>query len=224
MLGKTYGRLTVIEKAEPGKHGKSRVVCLCDCGESVVVETNSIKSGNTRSCGCLQKEVAARRCREGVKHGKIMTRVYKTWAHMKARCLNENDGSYKNYGGRGIGVCEEWLEFEPFNEWAMANGYSPRLTIERIDNDGNYEPENCKWADRLTQANNKRNNRVIAFKGEQKTLAEWSRTLGIKYNTLNTRLSCGWSVERALGTPQLKLRRVIRNGQAVGRPYKCALV
>jgi hypothetical protein len=117
---------------------------------------------------------------------------------MKRRCSNPNYKWYANYGGRGIKVCDEWQKFEPFCDWAMANGYTEELTIDRIDIDGNYSPSNCRWVDMVTQNNNKRTNRLITFNNETHTMKEWSRILGIKYHTLENRLNkYKWSVERA---------------------------
>jgi hypothetical protein len=157
--------------------------------------------GNTRSCGCLQKEIARKKGAESLKHGLINSRLYRIWAHMKERCHNPMCADYKNYGGRGIMVCNEWEEFTPFYKWAMANGYKDNLTLERIEINGNYEPENCKWIPKAEQANNKRNNRLISYKGQQKTLAQWANILGLRYGLLHTRLSCGWSVKRVFETP-----------------------
>ena len=197
-----YGRLTCVEIV--GRYEKGRCAlwrCRCDCGNESIVRSNSLLTGNVKSCGCLQREVARRLGRESRKHGMIHSKVYKSWAHMKERCLNPKAKDYKNYGGRGIAVCEEWQKFELFYEWAMANGYRDGLTIERKDNNGNYEPGNCKWADVVAQNNNKRNNRMIAYQGKKMNLSQWAGVLQIKYKTLHGRLACGWSVERALETP-----------------------
>ena len=143
----------------------------------------------------MQKELTAIRF---ATHNKSNERVYRIWKSMKKRCENPNYKWYANYGGRGIRVCDEWQKFEPFYEWATSNGYAENLTIDRIDVNGNYEPNNCRWVDMTTQSNNKRTNRNITFNNETHTMKEWSEILGIKYSTLESRLNKHkWSVEKA---------------------------
>lgn len=135
------------------------------------------------------------------KHGLSNTRLHRIWREMQTRCFNEKDKLYPLWGGRGITVCEEWLGkngFINFYTWAMENGYSEALTIDLVDNDGNYEPSNCRWVDRYTQANNKRNNVFLTYKGQTKTCAQWARELGLCVGTVNNRLHKGWSVEECL--------------------------
>jgi hypothetical protein len=127
--------------------------------------------------------------------------MYEAWSHMKQRCFCETDQSYHDYGARGITVCDEWLIFEPFMEWSLNNGYSPELTLDRIDNNGNYEPSNCRWADRKTQQNNRRNSIYISVNGVTLPCAEWARLTGIPKNTLRGRIKMGWSAEKAISTP-----------------------
>lgn len=133
-------------------------------------------------------------------HGDTGTRLYHIWANMKARCTNTNNRQFVDYGGRGISICEEWLKYEAFRDWALSNGYNERLSIDRIDNDAGYRPDNCRWATPREQANNTRKVRLIAFNGETHSVCEWARILGIKQSTLNMRLNkYGWSAEQALG-------------------------
>lgn len=196
-IGERFGRLTLIELEGISKNHKPMFLCHCDCGNEVVVDLYALRTGHTRSCGCYNKE----RLREAntVHGGSLGDRLHNIWGHMLHRCNNKN---MANYGGRGISVCREWAEsFEVFRDWALANGYRDDLTIDRIDNDGNYCPENCRWATMRTQANNTRRNHNLTAFGETKTVTEWSRVYGVKYNTILNRLYKGWSVEAAITTP-----------------------
>lgn len=129
-------------------------------------------------------------------------RIYLIWHDMKRRCYQPQNKRYSRYGGRGIRICAEWLDnFQAFFDWSMANGYSPELTIDRIEKDGNYEPSNCRWATKYEQANNRSNNHFITYNGETKTMKEWSDTVGISYYALRQRINRGWDIEKALLTP-----------------------
>lgn len=205
LVGMKFGRLTVMDRESPkSKKAKGLWVCKCECGNVIKVNTSDLKSGNTTSCGCKRKETL-RQLR--TKHGESNTRLYNVWSDMKKRCYNTKNVDYKNYGGRGITVCDEWMDFQNFYEWAIANGYdetAPRgqCTIDRIDVDGCYEPENCRWVDRYIQMNNKRNNRILTYNGESHTLAEWCEIVNIPYSCLKSRLNkLHWSVEKTLTTP-----------------------
>lgn len=136
-----------------------------------------------------------------VKHGEHGTRLYGIWKNMKYRCSNPNSPAYKDYGARGIFVCAEWQQYEPFRAWAIANGYRENLTIDRIENDKGYSPDNCRWATMKTQSNNTRMNRIIEFDGAEHTLTEWAEITGVCVATLWDRLKNGWSIERALTEP-----------------------
>lgn len=144
------------------------------------------------------------------------TRIYKTWMGIKGRCLYEKDSQYMHYGGRGIKICDEWLHsFDAFYQWAKNSGYNDSLTIDRINANGNYEPSNCRWVDRKTQANNRTNNNVITYHNESHTLSEWAEILDINYSTLSARLNkYKWPVELAFSTESLPRGWNLRNGKA----------
>ncbi|HSW35847.1 MAG TPA: hypothetical protein VLH18_04500 [Candidatus Limnocylindrales bacterium] len=195
--GDVFGRLTIVEELEKKNHNR-QFLCKCECGAKTTVDSSKLISKNTQSCGCLKREIMANKNRT---HGKSKTPLYSVWNSMKGRCYNPSDAGFRDYGGRGITVCGEWQEFEPFMEWALKSGYRKGLTIERVDNNGNYEPQNCKWIPRSEQSANRRTNRYLKFRGNLKTMAQWSRDLGINYDTLKDRLNNGWPVERALTVP-----------------------
>lgn len=195
LSNKKFGRLTVIKRVETERKGQARWLCKCDCGNTKIVQSYDLKSGNTQSCGCQRKENFVHST-----HGHSRKRVYAIWKGMKSRCYNQNRKCYHDYGGRGIKVCDEWKDdFQSFYDWAMANGYTDDLTIDRIDSNGNYEPSNCRWADSIVQGNNKTDNVFIEALGEKHTLSEWSNITGIKYGTLYNRIvKLQWKAEKAL--------------------------
>lgn len=187
IAGKRFNQLTVIEYAYT-KNNKAFWLCRCDCGKEIYAPTCHLNSGHTKSCGCLKVETTRQRA---TKHGLKKSRLYSIWLNMKNRCQNPNSKSFKYYGKRGIKVCEEWNDFENFYKWAVNNGYEKSLTLDRIDVNGNYQPNNCRWADVKTQANNKRNSRYIEAYGEKHTVAEWAEKMQIKPTTLYSRLKKG---------------------------------
>ena len=158
LAGKRFGRLTVIERVQNSKSCKTRWLCKCDCGNNVIVVGSNLKSGNTESCGCLHAEILAEsNTQTKVKHGHAKSRLYTIWTDMKQRCGNPNDCCYAIYGGRGISVCEEWKSsFQAFYDWAMSHGYSDHLSIDRVDNESGYSPDNCRWATAKEQVQNRR--------------------------------------------------------------------
>ena len=196
ITGQRYGRLTVIKIASKGKHTKW--LCKCDCGKECIIFGCALKSGNTKSCGCLNSELVIERQK---KHGMNKSRLYKIYCQIKYRCYNVTYSEFQYYGGRGIKMCDEWRnDFMAFYSWAMANGYADNLTIDRIDANGNYEPSNCRWATQKKQQNNRRNNRVLTHNDETHTIAEWSEKTGINYKTLYSRIyTLKWDIAKALG-------------------------
>lgn len=194
LAGQRFGRLTAISKGSKNASGKFLWLCICDCGNERLIPTGNLQSGNSRSCGCLRDELHEERVRT---HGMTRSRIHNVWTHMWQRTTNPRDRSYLNYGGRGIKVCEQWRTFEGFYA-DMGPTYADGLTIDRIDNDGNYEPGNCRWITKAEQNRNRRSNVWIEFRGRRLCRAEWAEMLGIHPETLNWRLSSGWSVERAL--------------------------
>lgn len=201
LTGKKFGRLTVVKRVGTDNQRNPMWLCKCDCGNEKVIRGNGLKSGNTKSCGCLAKENAQQRLKFlNYKTGQYKSRLYRIWTSMKTRCYNDNNSeTYKRYGARGITVCDEWRDnFKAFYDWAMANGYTDELTIDRIDNDGNYCPENCRWVTLQIQNRNRRTTRIITFNGKTQCMLDWANELGVKVNTMIARFHRGWSVERAL--------------------------
>lgn len=198
LTGQTFGRLTVIERhPENTKDAKPRWICKCSCGNEHIVTSRCLIDGGVRSCGCLSKET-----KRTYKHGMTGSKLYSVWRNMRDRCYREKHHAYKDYGGRGIYVCDEWKDdFTAFRDWSIRSGYKEGLTIERTDNNGPYSPENCIWTTRIEQANNRRANHLITYNGETKTLTQWSREYGHNYAMVQRRLNRGWTIEDALLIP-----------------------
>lgn len=193
LSGKRYGRLLVLSLF-PTKRGDAYFECICDCGNKKVVKGVNLKRGSVKSCGCLRDEYEPR----NKTHGMSNTRLFRIWVGMKQRCTNKNNKKYKIYGERGIKVSEEWLGengFENFKNWSNNNGYTDKLTIDRINVNGNYEPNNCRWVTAKEQANNTRSTIFITYNGETKPASEWAEIIGIRQDTLTRRKRMGWSDE-----------------------------
>lgn len=200
LTGRRFGRLQVVSPSTYRKP-KNRAVwlCLCDCGKQSVVTAGDLMYGNTKSCGCLMREISRANGMSNRRHGFTHTRTYRIWGGMKKRCLNPSEPNYHRYGGRGITLCDRWHSFDAFLE---DMGECPSgCSIERIDNDGPYSRENCRWATILEQARNKSNNRKFTLWGETLTLTEWAHRFGLKRPTVGRRLKRGWSIEDALLRP-----------------------
>lgn len=193
LTGQRFGRLTVLRRNDDGKQ-PIRWVCKCDCGKEVIVIGNNLVRGHTTSCGCYRDEI---RPQYRFKHGYTKTRAYGVWNKIKERCCNSKNPSYPRYGGRGITICDEWKDNpQAFIEWAYANGYREdaeygETTVDRIDNNKGYSPDNCRIADAQTQANNRRTNKHITYNGETHTVAEWSRILNVSLSAITSGLLNG---------------------------------
>ena len=202
LTGQRFGKWTVESRAENSIKGDARWNCICDCGTHRIVFGNSLRHGSSKSCGCFNPKRDAGLHRT---HNLCHHPLYPVWNTMRQRCTNPDSKSYPRYGGRGIKVCEAWSSFKEFHDWAVSNGWQEGLTIDRIDNDGNYCPENCRWVDYNVQANNTSANRLITYKGKTQTEAQWAKELGMNKYTLSSRINLrGWSIEKAFETPVKK--------------------
>jgi len=195
LTGQRFGRLVVLERAENAKDGSICWKCKCDCGKIIVTRANSLRMNRTKSCGCLQKEYFK------TSHKESKTKFYKLWHGIIERCENSTNGSYKNYGAKGITICEEWHNYENFKNWALNNGYKEGLSIDRIDNNKGYYPENCRWVTFIKQQNNKKDNHYITYNGKTQSISDWARELGTKYYTIHARIKRGWTEEEAISIP-----------------------
>ena len=197
LAGKTFSRLTVIEPTkERDSQGLIVWLCKCSCGNTVKISGRSIARGKTKSCGCLQIEAIKETSKLSITHGRSKDGVYWVWRGMIKRCHSKTNKGYKKYGGRGISVCERWHKFENF----LSDMGDPagNLSIDRIDVNGDYEPNNCRWATSEVQGNNRRTNIVITHNGESLTIAQWSRKTGINRQTLYWRAKQNWHPEKML--------------------------
>lgn len=201
ITGKKFNKLTALKKVNNLHSKKTRWLCKCDCGKLVEVNADNLKSGAVKSCGCLIIE----KNKMNAIHNKSNTRLYNIWRNMKSRCKNTNNPYYENYGGRGIKVCDEWNNFKVFYEWAMQNNYNDSLTIDRIDNNADYEPKNCRWVTLQEQEYNKRGNIYFYIDGKEKCLAEICKDYNVKYTTIYRRIKINnMSIEDALNAVKYK--------------------
>lgn len=213
MTGYTRGRIKVIERVGKNKSGNILWRYECSCGGGGITTTDAIR--RISSCGCIKAENGKEYFRKrNTIHGESNTRLYTIWENMINRTTNSKSKDYKNYGGRGITVCQEWKNFLNFKEWALNNGYSEELTIDRMENDKGYSPDNCRWADRETQDNNKRQTIMLLYKGKMQSAEQWAKEYNINRSTLIHRLNRGMSIKEALETP-------IKGGKGIGyKPKK----
>ena len=215
-VGDRFGKLTVLKMILEKNKQSSRNTyhklykCVCDCGNIIIVPHKMLSCGHKKSCGCLRAEIERKKsiiC--NIEHKEL----FYVWKTMKQRCFCKTNKDYRLYGGRGITICDDWLnDFFSFNTWAESNGYKKGLMLDRINNDGNYEPSNCRWATPVEQANNKRTNRLITINNVTKTLKQWCDTLSLSYSTTNARLQRGWGEEEALNiVPYNPPKRVVKS-------------
>ena len=220
LIGARFGRWVIIkpseDKVSPKGYVYKMVLCKCDCGNIKPVFLRNLLQGYSKSCGCLTKEQTSKR---NYKHGKSNTRLFLTWENMRRRCRDQKNKSYHRYGGRGINVCKEWDEsFPVFYDWAISHGYHDDLQIDRIDNNCDYTPDNCRWVDAKTQCKNRSSNVLITINGETKIMTEWCEQYGIDRDVASARIKSGWDSEKAVTTPITKPFKVIRfdcNGSIV---------
>ncbi|HEL0710518.1 TPA: hypothetical protein TVQ98_001434 [Streptococcus equi subsp. zooepidemicus] len=187
LTNQRFGSLIVIARnSENTKSGNARWDCICDCGNTTTVIGSKLRSGYTTSCGCAKRSEIAQ--------GFSATRLYRIWKGMHNRCYNSQNDNYKWYGGRGIKICDDWHTFIIFREWALTNGYDDGLTIDRIDSNGNYCPENCRWNSIKKQQNNRSSNRYLFYEGKEYTISEFADFLNVPYWTIANQLKLGWDI------------------------------
>ena len=205
LTGKRFGKLTVIKRASDyirpsDNKPRPKYLCKCDCGNYKEILGTSLKNGVTKSCGCLMGH--------NLKTHSFANkeRLYAIWRNIRERCNNKNNSSYKYYGAKGIKYCKEWENYLTFRTWALNNGYGDNLTIDRIDNKGDYEPSNCRWATWICQANNKGNNRKFVLDDKEYTIPQLAKLYNINQATLLSRIKKGWDIKTAVETPVYKIR------------------
>lgn len=216
LVGERFGRLTVIERVQnhikPNGQPTTMWKCKCDCGNTTIVSTGNLKSGNTKSCGCLSIDLITDLGHKSAKHGLTHTHIYRVWKLMRERCYNKKKDNYKRYGGRGISVCDEWIGengFINFYNWAINNGYDESLQIDRINNDGNYCPENCRWVTNKINMRNRRVNHFIDTPFGNITIAEFAERINGDYDLIYSQISSGrhdikWITEHYKNTNDYK--------------------
>lgn len=207
--GDRFGLLSIICETE--RAGRNRyVLCECNCGNTKVVNYKELRKGKIRSCGCLASRLTSER---SMTHGLAKKHLlYGVWKGIKGRCLNPKNPAYPHYGGRGIRICEEWrTDYSAFYRWCMSNGYMEGLSIDRINNDGDYSPSNCRFADSVTQARNKRNNKQIEYNGRRwHSLSSFCEDFGLSYSNIQAKLKRGWTIEAIMEHPANQAADAIR--------------
>ena len=181
-----FGKLTALNREENDKHGQARWKCICDCGNIIITSSHSLRSGHTKSCGCTRNDKIKM---QNYKHGMSNTRLFHIWMGLKHRCTNPNFCDAKLYSERGITICDEWKnDFTAFYDWSMLNGYNDSLSIDRIDSNGNYCPQNCRWANHYVQANNRRNSNIVTYHGNSNNLDDMCRSLNVNSKVIRSRM------------------------------------
>lgn len=179
LTGQKFGKLTVRKFLRIGEDRSAIWLCDCECGNTTEVPTKKLNSGNTKSCGCLREELHKT-------HGLSNTKLFNVWSGMKQRCYTPTSSNYKNYGGRSIKMCDEWLNnFKTFYDWAIENGYEEGLSLDRIDVDGNYEPNNCRWSDDYVQVHNRRLDKLYTYNGKTMSVRDWCKEIGFYWSLFN---------------------------------------
>lgn len=202
ITGLKFGKLTVSSRSEIKKGKEILWECICDCGGKKITRAADLKNGKTQSCGCIKSSMLVSR---NTKHGFAGTRIYEIWQGMVKRCTNPNCKAYRLYGGRGITVCERWMNFIDFYNDTL-QGYSDKLSLDRFpDTNGNYEPNNFRWATEKQQGNNKRDNHLVKYDNKILTISEWAELTGFSYGMIECRLRKGWDIEKALTLPPQKI-------------------
>lgn len=212
LTGQKFGRLTAVRYIGKSKGKQTMWECLCDCGNTVNVQQQNLKNGHTKSCGCYNIDCIMERQRT---HGETRTRIYRIWHDMNYRCSSPKHRSYPLYGGKGVKVCDAWRDYETFRDWAFQNGYEDGLSIDRIDSEKDYCPENCRWATDTEQANNTNRNRYYTIDGVTDTLANLCRKYNMPYATISSRLRDGWDIVDALTLP-IGQKRGTKKGKRAG--------
>lgn len=189
-INKKYNKLTILSISKNNSDIKMiKVLCKCDCGNEKIVYLNNVIRGLTKSCGCIRKKNGYKQGTNNKTHGQSKTKLYKLYKNVINRCYKKNHERYKYYGGKGIKVCDTWLnDFESFYNWAYANGYKQGLSIDRIDNNGNYEPNNCRWVDMSIQSTNKRNTVYLTYNNKTQSMKQWADELGLNYDHFKYRI------------------------------------
>ena len=206
LKGKTFGRLKVLSEAGRNKLGYVTWKCWCNHNGKgkpsiIIVRGSDLPAGRVQSCGCLLSDTSRAHGKTFLRHGLSNTPLYLVWRNMKARCLNPRNKNYSDYGGRGIGICDEWMVSDNFFEWAKSTGYQSNLTIERRDNDLGYCPDNCYWTTRKVQQRHRRKTIMFEIKGVKKSMAEWAEVNGVPYTVARERYNRGWSPADAVTIP-----------------------
>lgn len=203
LVGKRFGKLLVIKELDERRNNGVLWECVCECGGKAKRTTGELNAGRRLTCGCMPTGSMG-----AWRNGK-REKLYVIWCDIIQRCFDKNLKNYHRYGGRGITICDEWRhDYPAFRSWALSNGYKEGLSIDRINNNGNYEPNNCRWTTMVVQSRNKENTVFLFHNGERKPLMEWSESLGIKQSTIRERIRRGWEIEKALDTPVRHTSRV----------------